>query len=131
MEQVRAFPSIMLQDRRAFDRSLFYRACAERKLRVTGPRLAVASVLEQSNDHPNVDEIHARAVKLVPGISTATVYRTLKLFTDLNLIVRHRFTDGPARFELMTLQQHDHLIDLESGRVLEFRDTRLDAIQAD
>jgi len=106
------------------------RLCIGSGYRMTGPRRLIAEVLERSDDHPDVEEIHRRAKAYDPRISAATIYRTVKLFEDLKLIVRHRFGDGPARYELAQPEAHDHLIDVESGRVIEFRDTRIDAIQS-
>ncbi|MDT7532017.1 transcriptional repressor [Sphingobium sp. SA2] len=97
---------------------------------MTEPRRLVARVLQTSDDHPDVMEIHRRAKGIDPNISAATVYRSVKLFEDLKLVVRHRFGDGPARYELAPLLPHDHLIDVETGQVIEFRDPRIDAIQA-
>ncbi|WP_404478409.1 Fur family transcriptional regulator [Novosphingobium sp. BL-52-GroH] len=97
---------------------------------MTPPRRLVARVLQESLDHPDVVEIYRRAQAIDPRISTATVYRSVKLFEDLKLVIRHRFGDGPARYELAPPHPHDHLIDVETGQVIEFRDPRIDAIQS-
>ncbi|CAN5351656.1 Fur family transcriptional regulator [soil metagenome] len=101
-----------------------------RGCRLTRPRRAIARVLEAACDPPDVSEIHLRALALDRKISTATVYRTVKLLEDLKLVTGLRFGDGPARYEAASLAPHDHLIDLETGKVIEFRDARIEAIQS-
>lgn len=101
-----------------------------RGFRMTEPRRLIGMVLDASQDHPDVEEIHRRAKRYDSRISAATVYRTVKLFEDMKMVIRHRFGDGPARYELAQPQPHDHLIDVESGKVIEFRDSRIDAIQS-
>ncbi len=103
--------------------------CAEKGMRMTGQRRVIAQVLGNAADHPDVEELHRRAVKIDPHISISTVYRTVRLFEDLNIIERHEFRDGRARYEAMPLAHHDHLIDLKSGKVIEFSDPRIEALQ--
>lgn len=122
--------AITAPPRARFDMGQFERFCATRGFRMTEPRRIIAMVLESADDHPDVDEITRRSRRLDPRLSPATVYRTVKLFEDLKLVIRHRFGDGPSRYELARPESHDHLIDVESGRVIEFRDARIDAIQA-
>jgi Fur family transcriptional regulator, ferric uptake regulator len=102
---------------------------AERGLRMTRPRRLVIQVIEAAGDHPDILEIHRRVRAVDPRISLATVYRTVKVLEDLKLVLRHRFGDGPSRYELATIRSHDHLIDLENSHVIEFRDARIEAIQ--
>jgi Fur family transcriptional regulator, ferric uptake regulator len=103
--------------------------CAEKGMRMTGQRRIVAQVLEASADHPDVEELHRRALKRDPKISMSTVYRTVHLFEEMHIIERHAFRDGRARYEAMPLTHHDHLIDLKSGKVIEFTDPRIEALQ--
>ena len=105
-------------------------ACIRAGMRMTEQRRLVTQVIDDARDHPDVLEIYDRATRMDPHISVATVYRTVKALEDVKLIVRHRFDDGPARFERASLSPHDHLIDVQTGRVIEFRDPRIDAIQA-
>lgn len=103
--------------------------CAEKGLRLTGPRRTIAEVLEAAKDHPDVEELHARAVARDPGISVATVYRTVKLFEEEGIIERVDFGDGRARYEDAERDHHDHLIDLDTGEVIEFVDPDIEALQ--
>lgn len=98
-------------------------------LRLTGPRRTVAQVLEDADDHPDVETIHARAAALDPSISVATVYRTVNLFEEAGLLARREFGDGRARWEDAERDHHDHLIDLQSGAVIEFVDPEIEALQ--
>lgn len=103
--------------------------CVTKRLRMTEQRRVVARVLEASRDHPDVEELYHRALKVDPKISISTVYRTVKLFEDLEIIARHDFREGRARYETIPEEHHDHLIDLKSGRVIEFRNARIEALQ--
>ncbi|MBM2576436.1 transcriptional repressor [Jannaschia sp. Os4] len=98
-------------------------------LRMTGQRRTVATVLEEASDHPDVEAIHARAAALDPGISIATVYRAVKLFEEAGLLERREFGDGRARYEDAERDHHDHLIDLQTGEVIEFVDPEIEALQ--
>jgi len=103
--------------------------CEEKGLRLTEQRRVVAAVLEESFDHPDVEELYARASKLDPKISLATVYRTVKLFEDFDLLDKHEFGDGRARYESSDRDHHDHLIDINSGEVIEFVDKEIEELQ--
>jgi len=103
--------------------------CADKGLRITEQRKVIARVLSDSEDHPDVEQLHARASKIDPKISIATVYRTVRLFEDAGVLDRHDFGDGRARYEPAPEAHHDHLIDVESGKVVEFVDPELEALQ--
>ena len=103
--------------------------CAERGLRITEQRRVIAKVLSDSTDHPDVEKLHERATAIDPGISIATVYRTVRLFEEAGILDRHDFGDGRARYEPAPEAHHDHLIDVESGKVVEFVDPELEALQ--
>lgn len=98
-------------------------------LRMTDQRRVVARVVGESDDHPDVEEVHARATRIDPRISLATVYRTVKLFEEAGLLDRHEFGDGRARYEDAERDHHDHLIDVHSGQVIEFVDPEIEALQ--
>jgi Fur family transcriptional regulator, ferric uptake regulator len=103
--------------------------CADKGLRITEQRRVIARVLSEAEDHPDVEALHARAAAIDPGISIATVYRTVRLFEDAGILERHDFGDGRARYEAAAEAHHDHLIDVESGKVIEFVDAELEALQ--
>jgi Fur family ferric uptake transcriptional regulator len=103
--------------------------CQQRGLRITEQRRVIAKVLSESDDHPDVDQLHARATAVDPGISIATVYRTVRLFEEAGILDRHDFGDGRARYEAAPEAHHDHLIDVETGHVIEFVDPELEALQ--
>lgn len=103
--------------------------CAEKGLRITEQRRVIARVLSDAEDHPDVEALHARASAVDPGISIATVYRTVRLFEEAGILERHDFGDGRARYEAAAEAHHDHLIDVETGKVIEFVDPELEAIQ--
>ena len=103
--------------------------CEARGLRMTGPRRVIARVLSEAEDHPDVEELHARAVRLDAGISLATVYRTVKLFEEAGILDRLEFSDGRARYEDAERDHHDHLIDMGTGEVIEFVDPEIEALQ--
>ena len=96
---------------------------------MTDQRRVVAKVLSEATDHPDVEALYARASKIDPRISIATVYRTVKLFEDAHVIERHDFGDGRARYEEMPDEHHDHLIDLRSGKVVEFHNEEIEKLQ--
>ncbi len=104
-------------------------ACAARGLRMTEQRRVIARVLDAATDHPDVEELYRRAVAVDPKISIATVYRTVKLFEDAGVIARHDFGAGRARYETVPDEHHDHLIDLRTGKVIEFRDEEIERLQ--
>jgi len=103
--------------------------CHERGLRITEQRKVIARVLSESADHPDVEKLHERAVAIDPGISIATVYRTVRLFEEAGILDRHDFGDGRSRYEASPEAHHDHMIDVESGKVIEFVDPELESLQ--
>ena len=103
--------------------------CAERGLRITEQRRIIARVLSDSEDHPDVELLDKRASAIDPKISIATVYRTVRLFEDAGILDRHDFGDGRSRYEATPEAHHDHLIDVETGKVVEFVDPELEALQ--
>ena len=103
--------------------------CAQKGLRMTEQRKVIARVLEQSDDHPDVEELYRRASKIDSRISIATVYRTVKLLEDFNIIERHDFRDGRSRYEAAPEDHHDHLIDLKTGQVIEFANEEIERLQ--
>ena len=103
--------------------------CEAKGLRMTGQRRTIATVLEDAEDHPDVEDLYARASALDAGISLATVYRTVKLFEEAGILEKLEFGDGRARYEDAEREHHDHLIDLNSGEVIEFVDEDIEALQ--
>jgi Fur family ferric uptake transcriptional regulator len=103
--------------------------CAEYGLRMTGQRRVIAQVLSSATDHPDVEEVHRRAHALDPRISLSTVYRTLKLFSAKGILERHDFGHGRGRYEAAMGEHHDHLLDVETGRVIEFSNADIEALQ--
>ncbi len=103
--------------------------CIEKGMRMTDQRRVVAQVLSQATDHPDVEELYRRAHEVDPHISIATVYRTVRLFEEANIIERHDFRDGRSRYEQAPDEHHDHLIDMRSGQVIEFVDAEIEALQ--
>lgn len=103
--------------------------CIAKGLRMTEPRRIIARVLSDADDHPDAEELHRRANELDRSISLATVYRTVKIFEDYEIIARHEFRDGRARFEELPTDHHDHLIDVKSGDVLEFHNEEIERLQ--
>ncbi len=103
--------------------------CVERGLRLTEQRRVIAKVLSRADDHPDAEELYARASRIDPNISLATVYRTVRLFSDSGIIETHDFRDGRARYETADAEHHDHLIDVQTGDVIEFVDDEIEALQ--
>lgn len=103
--------------------------CVSSGMRMTDQRRVIARILEGADDHPDVEELYARAVKVDSNISISTVYRTVKLFEDIGIIERHDFRDGRARYEPVPEEHHDHLIDLKSGKVIEFNSEKIEQLQ--
>ena len=104
--------------------------CLKKGLRITEQRRVIARVLSETSDHPDVEELHRRAAAIDAGISIATVYRTVRLFEEAGIIERHEFQGGRSRYETVPEEHHDHLIDVETGRVIEFHDEALETLQA-
>lgn len=103
--------------------------CAEKGLKMTAQRRVIARVLSEAKDHPDVEELYRRASALDDAISIATVYRTVRLFEEANILERHDFRDGRSRYEEVTDEHHDHLIDVETGDVIEFQNEEIERIQ--
>ena len=103
--------------------------CAEKGLRMTDQRRVIARVLSEAADHPDAEELYRRASAVDPHISIATVYRTVRLFEEAGILERHDFGDGRARYEAAAEGHHDHLIDVETGNVIEFIDEELEELQ--
>ena len=104
-------------------------ACREKGMRVTGQRRIIAQVVAELRDHPDVNELHRRVAEIDERISLSTVYRTLKCFEELGILERHEFRDGRARYENTPAVHHDHLIDLTTGRILEFQSEDIERLQ--
>lgn len=103
--------------------------CVERGMRMTDQRRVVARVLGQSHDHPDVEELYRRAAAVDPHISIATVYRTVRLFEEAGVVEKHDFGDGRSRYEELTDDHHDHLIDTRTGKVIEFYDEEIEKLK--
>jgi len=103
--------------------------CIERGMKMTEQRRVIAEVLSESEDHPDVEQVYARSVKIDPRISIATVYRTVRLFEEAGLLDRLDFGDGRARYEQTSDDHHDHLIDVKSGEIIEFHDEEVESLQ--
>ena len=114
---------------RVWMESRIERLCVERGLKMTGQRRVIARVLSDASDHPDVEELFRRAHAVDPHISIATVYRTVRLFEEAGIVARHDFRDGRSRYEEATESHHDHLIDLKTGKVIEFVDAEIEALQ--
>ena len=107
------------------------RACRDKGLRMTGQRRVIARILDAAEDHPDVVELHKRAVAVDDRISLSTVYRTVKLLETQGIIERRDFRDGRSRYELAAREHHDHLINLETGDVIEFQSDDIEALQTE
>jgi Fur family ferric uptake transcriptional regulator len=103
--------------------------CIDKGMKMTEQRRVIARVLSDAADHPDVEEVYRRATAIDPNISIATVYRTVRLFEEANILERHDFGDGRARYEEAPDAHHDHLIDVQTGRVIEFQNTEIEALQ--
>lgn len=103
--------------------------CERAGMRMTGQRRVIARILSESDDHPDVEVLHRRAILEDSGISIATVYRTVKLFEEAGILTRHDFGDGRSRYETISEDHHDHLIDLQSGKVIEFSNDAIEELQ--
>ncbi len=103
--------------------------CAEKNMRMTTQRRIIARVLSVAQDHPDVEEVHRRAVEVDSSVSIATVYRTVRLFEEAGILERHDFGDGRSRYEEATDDHHDHLINIKTGEVVEFTNTEIEALQ--
>jgi Fur family ferric uptake transcriptional regulator len=103
--------------------------CIEKGLKMTGQRRVIARVLGESHDHPDVEMVHRRAVRIDSKISIATVYRTVRLFEEHKILDRHDFGDGRARYEEVSEHHHDHLINIDSGEIIEFENSEIESLQ--
>ncbi len=104
-------------------------ALREAGVRITRPRRVILGILSEAGDHPDAMEIFRRAVEIDRGISLSTVYRTMKLLEGIGAIHRHAFEGGPSRFEPAAGEHHDHLIDIDTGDVIEFQSDRIEQLQ--
>ena len=103
--------------------------CTECGLKMTDQRRVIARVLSEAHDHPDVEAVHRRATTIDPNISIATVYRTVRLFEEAGILAKHDFGDGRARYEETPDEHHDHLIDIQSGKVVEFHNDEIEELQ--
>lgn len=125
-------PRSLLEEARntmAEELSKIERLCMEKGLKMTGPRRIIARVLSEASDHPDADTVHQRAMTIDAGISKATVYRTVRLFEEVGILERHEFLEGRARYEEVSEHHHDHLIDTQSGKIIEFFDAELEQLK--
>ena len=111
--------------------SAIEKLCIEKNMRMTDQRRVIARVLSDAEDHPDVEEVYKRSTDIDDQISIATVYRTVRLFEEADILERHDFRDGRSRYELVTESHHDHMIDIESGEVIEFFDDEIEQLQKD
>lgn len=105
------------------------RICRDNGLRLTGPRKIIVETLLKATDHPDAVELHLRVTKIAPRVSLSTVYRTLGALRQKGVLEKHNFGSGPARFETVDREHHDHLIDVVSGNVIEFRSSEIERLQ--
>ena len=103
--------------------------CLKAGLRLTDQRKLIARVMSESADHPDVDELHKRVSKLDSKVSIATVYRTVKLFEEAGVVAKHDFKGNKARYEQATMEHHDHLIDVNTGEIIEFVNNDIEKLQ--
>ena len=103
--------------------------CKQKGVKLTDQRKLIAKVMSDSNDHPNVDELYKRVSKIDPKISIATVYRTVKLLEEAGILTKHDFKGGKARYEAIVESHHDHLIDINTGEIVEFVDEEIEKLQ--
>ena len=109
--------------------SVIENKCAEKGVRLTDQRKIIAQVMSESTDHPDVDELHRRVSKLDSKISIATVYRTVKLFEEAGIVAKHDFKGTKARYEEISQEHHDHLIDVNTGEIIEFVNEDIEKLQ--
>ena len=109
--------------------SVIEKKCVKKGVRLTGQRKLVAKVMSESEDHPDVDELHKRVNKLDSKISIATVYRTVKLFEEAGIVSKHDFKGSKARYEQAPQEHHDHLIDINTGKIIEFVNNDIEELQ--
>ena len=110
-------------------KDLIEKKCIDKGVRLTDQRKIIAKIMSSSNDHPDVDELYKRVIKIDSKISIATVYRTVKLFEEVGILAKHEFKGGKARYEEVNEGHHDHLIDIKSGEIIEFVDYEIEKLQ--
>ena len=125
------FSNVNTIDKNPPERRNIEALCAAKGMRMTEQRRVIARVLASSDDHPDVEELYRRCVKVDDRISISTVYRTVRLFEDAGIIEKHDFRDGRARYETSSEAHHDHLINLRSGEVIEFQSEEIERLQAE
>ena len=103
--------------------------CIDHGMKMTGQRRVIAHVLSVASDHPDVEEVHRRSSEVDPRISIATVYRTVRMFEEAGILEKHDFGDGRSRYEEVTEDHHDHLINVNTGKVIEFQSSEIEALQ--
>ena len=103
--------------------------CISKGVKLTDQRKIIAKVMSDSSDHPDVDELYKRVLKIDSKISIATVYRTVKLFEEIGILAKHDFKGGKARYEELSEGHHDHLIDIKTGEIIEFIDEDIEKLQ--
>ena len=103
--------------------------CIDKGMKMTAQRRVIARVLSDASDHPDVEQVYQRSSTIDPRISIATVYRTVRLLEEAEILKRHEFGDGRSRYEEITDEHHDHLIDIQTGRVIEFQNSEIEALQ--
>ena len=113
----------------ASDPQRLERLCQEKGLKMTDQRRVITRVLSESDDHPDVDMVYQRAAELDDRISIATVYRTVRLLEEAGILTKHEFGDGRARYEEVSEDHHDHLINVETGEVIEFHHEAIEKLQ--
>lgn len=116
-------------DARAADPLRIENLCLEKGMRMTEQRRIIARILSMADDHPDVEEVYRRSSEVDDRISIATVYRTVRLFEEAGILERHDFRDGRSRYEQVTEEHHDHLIDLHTGNVIEFQNEDIERLQ--
>ena len=116
-----------MNDRAALSR--IEEQCIDRGMKMTGQRRVIARVLSEADDHPDVEEVYRRSATIEPKISIATVYRTVRLFEEAGILERLDFGDGRARYEEVPDEHHDHLIDVKTGKVIEFHNEEIERLQ--
>ena len=128
MSEVRRASAVEM-DKTTSRESRIERLCAERGMRMTGQRRVIAKVLSEADDHPDVEEVYRRASARDSRISLSTVYRTVRLFEGAGILERHEFGDGRARYEPAGHGHHDHLINVKTGEVIEFKNEQIERLQ--
>lgn len=113
------------------DISRIEQLCIDKGLKMTGQRRVIAQVLSEADDHPDVEMLHQRATEIDSRISIATVYRTVRLLEESEILARHDFGDGRARYEEAPEDHHDHLINIETGEVIEFHNEEIETLQTE